>query len=145
MRFESTLSHDNLDSISQAKHQLEDRLEGRLVSLVHPLGAQSNNVASRLFFLKVSFGHPSWPLPCFLLSLPLSPHPLSPIFASLQNRRPEREELEAKGILKDQKVAPALQQAKSELERSQLENKLAKDIANRPAPDSLPKNILEDK
>lgn len=36
-------------------------------------------------------------------------------------RRPERDELERLGILKDQQVAPALQGKLAELERSQLE------------------------
>ncbi|PWN46488.1 hypothetical protein IE53DRAFT_322880, partial [Violaceomyces palustris] len=49
----------------------------------------------------------------------------------------EREDLVQKGILKDQHVAPALQAKLSELERSQLENKIGKSIASRPAPEQL--------
>ncbi|PWN33088.1 uncharacterized protein FA14DRAFT_81226 [Meira miltonrushii] len=72
-------------------------------------------------------------------------------------RRPEREELERRGIsglllfaipvqqLKDQNVAPALQGKMSDLERSQLEDKLGKEFASRPDVDQLrAKGILKE-
>jgi len=59
-------------------------------------------------------------------------------------RRPSQHELEERNILKDVKVAPAIQSAKAELEKARLEDDLAKKIAHRPNPEELIKeHILE--
>ena len=59
-------------------------------------------------------------------------------------RRPSQHELEERNILKDAKIAPALQSAKAELEKARLEDDLAKKIAQRPNPEELIKeHILE--
>jgi hypothetical protein len=51
----------------------------------------------------------------------LQKHQLEDRLEGRLERRPEREELERRGILKDQAVAPGLQDSKASLERSQLE------------------------
>ncbi|KII92332.1 hypothetical protein PLICRDRAFT_467812 [Plicaturopsis crispa FD-325 SS-3] len=53
------------------------------------------------------------------------------------SHRPEKTELVERNILKDDKVAPALQAAKEKLQRSQLEDKLAQSLQNRPKPEEL--------
>ncbi|EIM81095.1 uncharacterized protein STEHIDRAFT_125364 [Stereum hirsutum FP-91666 SS1] len=53
--------------------------------------------------------------------------------------RPEKSELQERNILKDDKVAPALQAAKEKLERSQLEDKLDNALQKRPKPEELVK------
>src|ERR1700738_2915115 len=59
-------------------------------------------------------------------------------------RRPSQHELEERNILKDVKIAPAIQSAKAELEKARLEDDLAKKIAQRPNPEELIKeHILE--
>jgi len=72
-------------------------------------------------------------------------------------RRPSQHELEERNILKDPKVAPAIQSAKvprtrrdyfrltaqAELEKARLEDDLSKKLATRPIPEELIKeNIL---
>ncbi|KAI1320923.1 hypothetical protein EDD11_009246 [Mortierella claussenii] len=51
--------------------------------------------------------------------------------------RPEQSELVAKNILKDPKIAPALQQNAEELKRAKLETALAHKIENRPTVSEL--------
>jgi len=52
-------------------------------------------------------------------------------------QRPGADELIDKGILRDSNVAPALQAATKQLERSQLEDKIAKALTQRPGVDEL--------
>ncbi|KAI3482291.1 hypothetical protein L1887_55052 [Cichorium endivia] len=52
-------------------------------------------------------------------------------------RRPEKDDLVNRGILKDQSVAPALQGKKEELERARLGNSLQKELEHRPDPEEL--------
>jgi len=54
-------------------------------------------------------------------------------------QRPEKSELKDKNILKDDRVAPALQAAKEQLARSQLQDKIGQAIGNRPKPEELVK------
>ncbi|KAH7063008.1 hypothetical protein BKA62DRAFT_737363 [Auriculariales sp. MPI-PUGE-AT-0066] len=57
--------------------------------------------------------------------------------------RPDKQELVEKGILKDSKLAPALQGAEEALKRSQLADTLDNKLQNRPKPEELVKsNIL---
>ena|SRR5271156_39875 len=57
--------------------------------------------------------------------------------------RPTSEELKQRNILKDSKVAPALQAAQAELERKRLEDELSAKLSIRPKPDELvDQNIL---
>jgi len=56
----------------------------------------------------------------------------------LQNR-PEKNDLVERNILKDDRVAPALQAAKEQLERSQLQDKIGQALLNRPKPEELVK------
>lgn len=55
------------------------------------------------------------------------------------NQRPDRRELEAQGILRDGKVAPALLARQEELRRAQLEDGLKNAVQNRPDRDELEK------
>ncbi|KAG0309696.1 hypothetical protein BGZ98_009454 [Dissophora globulifera] len=55
----------------------------------------------------------------------------------LLHDRPAPEELVEKNILKDPKVAPALQQHAEELKKAQLEDTLTHKIESRPAPEEL--------
>jgi len=58
--------------------------------------------------------------------------------------RPEKQELVERNILKDDKVAPALQAAKEQLQRAQLEDKLDQELQHRPKADDLvKKGILQ--
>jgi len=58
--------------------------------------------------------------------------------------RPEKQDLVDRNILKDDKVAPALQAAKEQLERAQLQDKIDHGLQNRPKPDDLvKKGILQ--
>ncbi|KAF7362017.1 hypothetical protein MVEN_00546900 [Mycena venus] len=61
-------------------------------------------------------------------------------------KRPEKAELIERNILKDDKgLAPALVAAKEKLQRSQLEDQLAKAVASRPPREELEKSgILKD-
>jgi len=61
-------------------------------------------------------------------------------------KRPEKSELIERNILKDDKgLAPALVAAKEKLQRSQLEDQLAKAVASRPPREELEKSgILKD-
>jgi len=54
-------------------------------------------------------------------------------------QRPEKAELVDRNILKGGEVAPALQAAKEQLERSQLEDKLGHALQRRPKPEELVK------
>jgi len=57
--------------------------------------------------------------------------------------RPTTEELKQRNILKDSKVAPALQSKQAELERKRLEDELSAKLSIRPKPDELvDQNIL---
>ncbi|EPQ29314.1 uncharacterized protein PFL1_03069 [Pseudozyma flocculosa PF-1] len=70
----------------------------------------------------------------------LAKHQLEGKVENFLEKRPERDELLKKGILKndgDGKIAPALQAKREELERSRLGDKLEKDIAARPDADKL--------
>ncbi|KAF8924815.1 hypothetical protein BGZ58_001400 [Dissophora ornata] len=63
----------------------------------------------------------------------------------LLQERPEPAELVEKNILKDPKVAPALQQHAEELKKAQLEDVLTHKIENRPGPKELIEhNILHE-
>ncbi|ESK92929.1 rpel repeat protein [Moniliophthora roreri MCA 2997] len=56
------------------------------------------------------------------------------------NERPEKSDLVDRNILKDDKgIAPALIQAKVQLQRSQLEDKLDHALQQRPKPEELVK------
>jgi len=58
--------------------------------------------------------------------------------------RPEKQELLDKNILKDDRVAPALQAAKEQLQRAQLEDKIDYGLQHRPKADELvEKGILQ--
>jgi len=58
--------------------------------------------------------------------------------------RPEKQELVDRNILKDDKVAPALQAAKEQLQRAQLEDKIDYGLQHRPKADDLvEKGILQ--
>jgi len=62
------------------------------------------------------------------------------------SERPEKSGLVERNILKDDKIAPALQAAREQLQRSQLEDKLDHALQNRPKASDLVKDgILEDK
>ncbi|KAF3903944.1 hypothetical protein ABW21_db0206012 [Orbilia brochopaga] len=59
--------------------------------------------------------------------------------------RPERSELEARGILPDDHIAPALLVHKKELEKSMLTDSLGAKIASRPEPEEvIQKGILKE-
>ncbi|KAF8585941.1 hypothetical protein K439DRAFT_1282633, partial [Ramaria rubella] len=53
--------------------------------------------------------------------------------------RPEKKDLVERNILKDSNVAPALQAARADLQRSQLEDKLDQALQQRPNPEELVK------
>jgi len=53
--------------------------------------------------------------------------------------RPEKQDLVDRNILKDSNIAPSLQAAQAELQKSQLEDKLGHAIQNRPNPEELVK------
>lgn len=53
--------------------------------------------------------------------------------------RPEKQELVDRNILKDDGVAPALQAARDQLQRAQLEDKLDQGLQHRPTADDLVK------
>jgi len=53
--------------------------------------------------------------------------------------RPEKKDLVERNILKDSHVAPALQAAEAELQRSQLEDKLEQALQQRPKAEELVK------
>jgi len=57
-------------------------------------------------------------------------------------RRPSLHELEERNIIKDTKVAPAIQSAKVELEKARLEDELSQKLAARPDPSSLIKERI---
>jgi len=60
------------------------------------------------------------------------------------SHRPEKQDLVDRNILKDDKVAPALQATKEQLQRAQLEDKIDHGLQNRPAADDLvKKGILQ--
>ncbi|CEL61050.1 hypothetical protein RSOLAG1IB_04290 [Rhizoctonia solani AG-1 IB] len=59
--------------------------------------------------------------------------------------RPDKQDLVNRNILKDSKVAPALQAAQDKLQRSQLEDKLDKALENRPKPEELVNNGILNK
>jgi len=62
---------------------------------------------------------------------------------SLEKRlaqRPDRQELQDRNILKEGNVAPALQAAREQLQRSQLEDKLDQKLLHRPTPEELVKS-----
>jgi len=60
------------------------------------------------------------------------------------SHRPEKQELVEKNILKDDTVAPALQAAREQLQRAQLEDKIDHGLQNRPkADDLIKKGILQ--
>jgi len=54
--------------------------------------------------------------------------------------RPDRQELQERNILKEGNVAPALQAARDQLQRSQLEDKLDQKLLQRPKPEELVKS-----
>jgi len=59
--------------------------------------------------------------------------------------RPDKSELVDRNILKDDRIAPALQAAREKLQRSQLEDKLDHALQNRPKPSELVREgILQD-
>jgi len=59
--------------------------------------------------------------------------------------RPDKSDLVDRNILKDDKIAPALQAAREQLQRSQLQDKLDHALQNRPKPAELVKEgILQD-
>jgi hypothetical protein len=55
-------------------------------------------------------------------------------------QRPDRQELQDRNILKEGNVAPALQAARDQLQRSQLEDKLDQKLLQRPKPEELVKS-----
>jgi len=58
--------------------------------------------------------------------------------------RPEKQDLVEKNILKDGTVAPALQAAREQLQRAQLEDKIDHGLQHRPTADELvKKGILQ--
>jgi len=58
--------------------------------------------------------------------------------------RPEKQDLVDRNILKDDRVAPALQAAKEQLQRAQLEDKIDQGLLTRPkADDLIKKGILQ--
>jgi len=60
------------------------------------------------------------------------------------SHRPEKQELLERNILKDDKVAPALQATKEQLQRAQLEDKIDHGLQHRPKADDLvKKGILQ--
>jgi len=60
------------------------------------------------------------------------------------SHRPDKQDLVARNILKDDRVAPALQAAKEQLERAQLEDKIDQSLQHRPTPEVLvKKGILQ--
>jgi hypothetical protein len=60
------------------------------------------------------------------------------------SHRPEKQELVDRNILKDDNIAPALQAARDQLQRAQLEDKLDHELQNRPTADELvQKGILD--
>ncbi len=76
-------------------------------------------------------------------SIPISPSEEKKLDHFLQ-QRPSAKELQEKNILKSTAIAPSLQQATIELEKQQLEDKLANKIAHRPEPEELKqRNILK--
>ncbi|GAA96103.1 uncharacterized protein L969DRAFT_17169 [Mixia osmundae IAM 14324] len=56
---------------------------------------------------------------------------------SLLKNRPQRDELVDKNILKDSRVAPALQAAEAELARAQAKDTLEAKLQARPMPEEL--------
>jgi len=56
------------------------------------------------------------------------------------SHRPDRQELQDRNILKEGNVAPALQAAREQLQRSQLEDKLDQKLLQRPKPEELVKS-----
>ncbi|KAH9176667.1 hypothetical protein EDB89DRAFT_88247 [Lactarius sanguifluus] len=56
------------------------------------------------------------------------------------SQRPDRQELQDRNILKEGNVAPALQAARDQLQRSQLEDKLDQKLLHRPKPEELVKS-----
>jgi len=56
------------------------------------------------------------------------------------SQRPERQELQDRNILKEGNVAPAIQAARDQLQRSQLEDKLDQKLLQRPKPEELVKS-----
>jgi len=75
----------------------------------------------------------------------LDPDTVHKIDKALEHR-PEKSDLIERNILKDDKIAPALQAAREQLQRSQLEDKLDHALQNRPTPDELIKDgILYDR
>jgi hypothetical protein len=59
--------------------------------------------------------------------------------------RPDKSDLVERNILKDDRIAPALQAAREQLQRSQLEDKLDQALQNRPKPSELVREgILQD-
>jgi len=55
-------------------------------------------------------------------------------------QRPDKQELQDRNILKEGNVAPALQAARDQLQRSQLEDKLDQKLLHRPKPEELVKS-----
>jgi len=55
-------------------------------------------------------------------------------------QRPDRQELQDRNILKEGNVAPALQAAREQLQRSQLEDKLDQKLLHSPKPEELVKS-----
>ncbi|KAL7409278.1 hypothetical protein BDY24DRAFT_403657 [Mrakia frigida] len=69
-----------------------------------------------------------------------SKHVKSPTEEKLEGffgSRPDKKELQEKGILKDDKVSPAIQAQREALKRAQLENTLDAKIKERPKPEEL--------
>lgn len=60
------------------------------------------------------------------------------------SHRPEKQELVDRNILKDDNIAPALQAARDQLQRAQLEDKLDHELQNRPKADELVKKGILD-
>jgi len=56
------------------------------------------------------------------------------------SHRPDRQELQDRNILKEGNIAPALQAAREQLQRSQLEDKLDQKLLQRPKPEELVKS-----
>lgn len=56
------------------------------------------------------------------------------------SQRPDKQELQDRNILKEGNVAPALQAARDQLQRSQLEDKLDQKLLHRPKPEELVKS-----
>ena len=131
------------------RKRLEDELSAKLSIRPKPDELVEHHILNRLLPNVFSFEH-------FIDEVP-NPEPAqSPQdrLTKFFERRPSQHELEERNILKDPKVAPAIQSAKvrhkymnlcllqAELEKARLEDDLAKKLAKRPDPQSLIKEHI---